>query len=189
MVKLRSFLTKEPLLLFLVIGVVVSVIFESSSGELVGSPDREIVISQPQIVQMATQFARRFKRPPTQQEMDGLIDSYVQSEVYYREALAAGLDRDDQVVRRRLGQKLQTLMDDASSSRPPSNQELIEFMRANEERYLVDGGLPDLEDVRPIVESEWLAVRRTEAKAASIAELRQKYEVRIEWPDSLDTGP
>jgi hypothetical protein len=184
MKKLWSVFWKEPLVRFLLVGIVLAFAFELTSSQFSG-PNREIVISEPQVIQMASQFAKRYRRPPTEPELNGLLNTYIQNEIYYREGLSAGLDQNDQIVRRRLRQKLETLMDDASSSRPPSNQELIEYLRSNEDRYAIEGSVPDLQDVRPLVEADWLAARRGEAKAAAISELREKYEVTIQWPDSL----
>jgi hypothetical protein len=39
----------------------------------------------------------------TEEELRGLIRDYIREEAAYREALAMGLDRDDMIVRRRLG--------------------------------------------------------------------------------------
>ena len=56
---------------------------------------------------MAAEFTRASQRPPTAEELDGLVEERVRDEVLYREALAQGLDRDDAVIRRRLRQKLE----------------------------------------------------------------------------------
>ena len=42
------------------------------------------------IEQMAAIFARTWQRPPTAEELKGLIDDYVKEEIYVREALAPG---------------------------------------------------------------------------------------------------
>jgi parvulin-like peptidyl-prolyl isomerase len=55
----------------------------------------------------------------------------VREEVYYREALALGLDRDDTVIRRRLRQKMEFLTEGAASAAPPEEAEL----RAHYNRY------------------------------------------------------
>ena len=55
---------------------------------------------------MVIGFSRTWQRPPTREELEGLIRDRVREEVYYREAIAMGLDRDDPVIRRRLQQKL-----------------------------------------------------------------------------------
>ena len=44
-------------------------------------------------------FAKTWQRPPTPKELRGLVDSYVKEEIYYREAIKLGLDRDDTLIR------------------------------------------------------------------------------------------
>jgi hypothetical protein len=53
-------------------------------------------------------------------ELRGLVDARVREEVLYREALAMGLDQGDSVVRNRLGQKLEFLIEDLAAAREPS---------------------------------------------------------------------
>ena len=43
-----------------------------------------------------------WRRPPTQDELRGLIDDYVKDEISYREGVALGLDKNDMVIRRRV---------------------------------------------------------------------------------------
>ena len=74
-------------------------------------------------------------RPPTRAELDGLIDGFVRDEIYYREALALGLDRDDPVVRQRMRQKLELLLEDLSDTAEPSDAELERFLAEHAERF------------------------------------------------------
>ena len=61
----------------------------------------KIVISAARVATLADGFARTWQRPPTEQELQGLIEDYIRDEVFYREGRAVGLDRDDVVIRRR----------------------------------------------------------------------------------------
>ena len=47
--------------------------------------------------------------------MEGLIQDYIREGVFYREAIAVGLDRDDTITRRRLRQKMGFLSDDLTT--------------------------------------------------------------------------
>ena len=58
-------------------------------------------------------------RPPTKKELAGLIESLVRDEVYYREAVAMGLDRNDPSVRQRMRIKLEFLLEDLSAEEEP----------------------------------------------------------------------
>ena len=67
-------------------------------------------------------FTRTWQRPPTAQELAGLIEDYIREEVLYREAVAMGLDRDDIIVRRRLRQKLEFLTEETAERHPLPRQ-------------------------------------------------------------------
>ena len=70
-------------------------------------------------------------RPPTAAEIRGLVDDYIREEVYYREAMTLGLDRDDTVIRRRLRQKMEFVSDDVASMREPTDAELQTYLDKN----------------------------------------------------------
>ena len=61
---------------------------------------------------MVTTFARTWQRPPTTEEVKGLIDQYVREEILSREAIKLGLEQNDTVIRRRLQQKMEFIAED-----------------------------------------------------------------------------
>ena len=75
----------------------------------------EIVITSGQITSLKELFARTRQRPPSDQEISALINDYIHDEVFYREAQAMGLDRDDVVIRRRMRQKTELLAEEIAS--------------------------------------------------------------------------
>jgi hypothetical protein len=46
-----------------------------------------------------------------------------------------------------------------------------------------EGLLPPLEEIRPVVEREWFAQKRSEAKRQFFEKLRERYEIIIELPE------
>jgi hypothetical protein len=127
-------LLREPLLHFLILGAALFWVFDLTQ-ETVQPGERRIVVTQDQVDQLATQFSRTWLRPPTADELDGLVERYVRSEIQYREALAMGLGQDDPYVRNRLALKLEFLLDDLSIEAEPSDAELQGFLDANAERF------------------------------------------------------
>ena len=127
---------KEPLLHFLVIGgllfVLFSVVDKEERGDVI---DGRIVITTTDIERLRDGWARKWNRPPTGQELYGLIESQIREEVYYREALALGLDRDDTVIRRRLMQKMEFLSNDLADLSAPDERALEEFFLENPDKY------------------------------------------------------
>ncbi len=61
----------------------------------------------------------------------------MREEIYYREGLALGLDRDDPVVRRRVGQKVEFIMDSAIPV-APTTPELQAWLDAHAADYAVE---------------------------------------------------
>jgi hypothetical protein len=125
---------REPLVHFLVLGGLLFALFG-----LTREPDRisarEIHVTAAQVEQLAAGFSRTWMRPPTEEELAGLIERHVRGEVFYREALAMGLDQDDPYVRNRLGQKLEFLLDDLSAETAPSDEQLTQHLAGNAERF------------------------------------------------------
>ncbi|MGH8691779.1 MAG: peptidyl-prolyl cis-trans isomerase [Burkholderiales bacterium] len=100
------------------------------------APD-EIVVDAGRVASLSAQFERVWRRPPTPQELDGLIQTFVREEIFYREGLAMGLDRDDPVVRRRIGQKMAFLAE-GLTPQAPSEGELQAWLDAHATDYAIE---------------------------------------------------
>jgi hypothetical protein len=127
-------LLREPLVHFLVLGAALFLVFELTS-ETDQPGERRIVVTAEQVDQLAAQFSRTWLRPPSPDELDGLVEGYLRSEIYYREALAMGLGQDDPYVRNRLALKLEVLLDDLSAEAEPADTELADFLESHAERF------------------------------------------------------
>ncbi len=125
---------KEPLLHFLLIGAGLFVLFYQVSDEAAERADR-IVVTADDIDRMAALWARRWQRPPTSAELDGLIASRIREEVLYREARALGLEQDDTIVRRRMAQKMEFLFQDIAQPAEPTEAALETFLQQNVARF------------------------------------------------------
>ena len=135
MTKLREVL-REPLLHFLFAGAGVFLLYGALSGPGDDAND-EIVVTVGQVEHLASIFLKTRLRLPTPQELAGLIDNYVVEELLYREAVAIGLDRDDTIVRRRMRQKMDFLLDDLATIEP-TDEELQQFLDEQPERFRRD---------------------------------------------------
>jgi len=131
--RLRSVL-REPLLHFLVLGGLLFLIFQLRGGAS-GPGGTRIAITPGLVEHLASGFARTWQRPPTDQELKGLIDDHIKEEIATREATAMGLDRDDVIIRRRLRQKLEFLVEDAVDQAPPTDAELQAWLDANPDAF------------------------------------------------------
>jgi len=128
-------LLREPLLHFLLIGIGLFLLYDLLRGGDTGAP-RDIVVTEARVEALAQSFATTWMRPPTTQEITGLVDDYIAEEIYYREAIAMGLDQDDTVIRRRLRQKMEFISEDAAAAAEPTDAQLQEFLAKHPEKFL-----------------------------------------------------
>lgn len=126
-------LVREPLLHFLVLGAAIFAFYSLVSKNSSGEPGK-IVITQGQLASMWDTFAMTRQREPSREEWEGLIRERVRQEVYYREALALGLDKDDLIIRRRLQQKMEFASDDAAKAQP-TDDELRAYMQTHTDSF------------------------------------------------------
>ena len=126
-------LLREPLLHFLVIGALLFGVFQLADADDEPAPG-EIVVSAGQIANLEAIFSRTWQRPPSAEELDGLVEDYIRDEVLYREAVAMGLDRDDAVIRRRMRQKMEFVAD-VMADVEPTDAELKTFVAEHSERF------------------------------------------------------
>ena len=97
----------------------------------------KIVVTSGKIDQIITTFTRTWQRPPTPEELQRLVEDDIREEVIYREAMAMGLNKDDLIVRRRLRQKYEFVMEDAETIPAPSDQDLQIWLNQNSEEARV----------------------------------------------------
>ena len=119
---------------FGVIGAVLFAAYEIARPA-VPEADRVVAIDHHEQKRLATQWEAQWRRPPTAEELERLVDARIQEELLYREALAMGLDRGDAVLRRRLGEKLTIAWADLAALAVPEDAELAAHYAANPDRY------------------------------------------------------
>ena len=125
---------REPLLHFLLIGALLFVAFALFQGRDAAT-DTRIVITQGDIGVLQANFARTWQRPPTRQELDGLLENKIREEIAYREAVALGLDANDAYIRQRLRTKLELVLEDISGLDPQSDEELAQYLAQHPDKF------------------------------------------------------
>ena len=128
-------LVREPLVQFLLLGAAIYGLYGLAAEPVAEDSENTIRITAGEIDWLTTSWEKRWNRPPTPAEREGLVDEYIRETVYYREALAMGLDRDDTIIRRRLAQKLEFLTDDLAALAKPDEEEVAAYFEANADRY------------------------------------------------------
>lgn len=128
-------LLRQPLVHFLLIGVVIFGFFAAVDETPSVSSVREIVVTKDMVEQLAARFKSVHRRRPTSQELSGLVDNLIKEEVLVREATALSLDRNDTVIRRRLRQKMEFLTSSAVAALKPTDDQLRAYFKANAKQY------------------------------------------------------
>ncbi len=158
---------REPLVHFLIIGAALFVLYGLWGQQDSQEQERTITITTGEIAWLTDAWEKRWMRPPTSEERQGLIDQYLREMILYREAVAMGLDRDDSVIRRRLAQKLEFLSQDLISPQPPTDDELQAYFTEHLERYQAPDIVtmthvfidPDLRGEQTLVDAEEIKVK------------------------------
>jgi len=130
-----SRLVKEPLFHFLLLGLAIYAGYAWFNPGEAAEDDQTIVVGAGERAWLRTSFEKQWKRAPTPNELDGLTREYVRETAFYREALAMGLDQDDTIVRRRLAQKLEFLVQDLIDVGEPTDAELEGYFDGHREDY------------------------------------------------------
>jgi peptidyl-prolyl cis-trans isomerase C len=129
-------LLREPLVHFLLLGAVIfGFYYWASRGSSGVEPSHEIQLTLDDLTQLDLYFESQWRRPPTPEELDRLVENKVQQEVLYREALAMGLDKDDTIVKRRMAQKMEFLAEDVAAAREPTSDELRAWFGKNGDKF------------------------------------------------------
>lgn len=130
-------IAREPLVHFLLLGAAIFAAYHWLPTRRSGEPGK-IVITQGQVEHLATGFARTWQRPPTAEELAGLVRDRVREEVYCREAKALGLDQDDTIIRRRLRQKMEFVSDDIAAQAEPTDADLNAYLQAHADTFRIE---------------------------------------------------
>ena len=123
----------EPLLHFLAIGLVLFALYAAVRDR--SKEPTTIIVGEAELSTMRQGFERTWRRAPTEQEMTALTDSYVREEVFYREGLALGLDRDDSLIRRRVRQRMEFVGESLGGAQAPDEAALQSYLDAHGDRY------------------------------------------------------
>ena len=126
-------LLREPLLHFLGIGFGLFLLYSWVAPA--GGREGRVVVSARSIGDIRTQYERLWGRPPTPDEFVTLVDTRVRNEILYREGLEMGLDRDDEVIKRRVRQKYDLIAEEENGGNAPTDANLSDYLMASPDRF------------------------------------------------------
>ena len=126
---------RDPLVQFLLIGGALFGAYGVLGSAPDGNESKRIVVSRDALLTFVQYRANAFQFDLFDQGLDELtlaergvlVDEYVREEALYREALAMGLDQGDYVIRQRLIQRLDFLLESGIETEDVGRAELVEF--------------------------------------------------------------
>jgi parvulin-like peptidyl-prolyl isomerase len=128
-------IVREPLLHFMVLGAALFALYSYMEADTESGSDYEIALTLDELYQLNSLFEAQWHRSPTPEEFAGMVETKVQQEVLYREALAMGLDQNDEIVKRRMAQKVRFLAEDMAAAQEPSREELQGWYEENSDMF------------------------------------------------------
>lgn len=129
-------LIKEPLLHFILLGV--GLFYFYAGVVQPTSANNEISISESKIEQLIYSFEKSALRPPSEKELNTLIKNHFKEQVAYQKGVEMGLLEGDTLIKKRIQQKLEFIVEDAVSDSEPSDEQLTQFLQAHQEDYRHD---------------------------------------------------
>lgn len=138
---------REPLLHFLLAGAALFAVYEIAAPGAAAEDSRVIRVQREDLLTFMQFRAQAFQPelfearldalPPAQ--LQSLVEDYVREEALFREASAMGMSEGDYIIRQRLVQKLDFLLQDlASAKAEPAPGELERFFQERRADYQVD---------------------------------------------------
>jgi len=173
---------REPLVQFLLIGAALFGLFAMWGGPATAPAGQYHFVITPGMVQnLVVSYERSEKHPPTDAQLDILINDYIREEIFNREARALGLDQDDPIIRNELKGKMEFFLEDSAAVAPPTEDQLAAFLQKKAVSFRKpDGTLPALKDVHDAVLAAWESDQRRQTAAAAYEKLRAKYTVEVQ---------
>ena len=124
---------KYKLLIFFLVGFLIYLI----DIGLNSYDEKEIYISDQEIISLVTAWKSQVGRNPNDDEITRIINNLVEEEILYREALLLGLEKEDRIIKRRLAQKISFLKQE-SISKALSYDDLSNYYNNNKDKYFID---------------------------------------------------
>lgn len=176
-----SKLLKEPLLHFLLIGVGLFFLFSQLNSDEEPSNTQQIIINKSKLEVLSGTFMEENSIPPTDKEIQELLENDIREEVLSREAIAIGLDKDDRIIRHRLAQKMQYLFEDVAMVDEPSDEVLKAYLQENSEKFMKpSGNVPKYSELKQRLKSEWIAEEQQKENEIFYEDLKSRYEIILD---------
>ena len=125
---------KEPFFHFIIIGITLFFLYGLVNKDT--DTKNKIILTDFDLENIISSFEMQWKRVPTEQELENIIIQNIKQEIFYQEALNMNLDHNDEIIKRRLSQKMQFLSNDIAALTEPTDAVLKTYYKENADKYL-----------------------------------------------------
>jgi hypothetical protein len=125
----------EPLLHFVLLGGLLFGAYSLLDRDAMDT-SQVVRISAAEVDWLKHTWSGQWQRPPDESELRGLVTGYLKEILLAREARALGLAENDTVVRRRLAQKMEFLVEDTARLAEPAEEVLRQYFAEHRSQYL-----------------------------------------------------
>ncbi len=128
---------KQPVVQFLLIGLLMflvnTFIIEAKGSD--NEDEYKVYLTSGEVNSMQEMWTSQWSRPPTKMELQGMINQRVEETILFREAVKIGLNKNDNIIRQRMAQKLEFLSGDLVKPDSATSQEVQDYFELNIEKY------------------------------------------------------
>lgn len=141
---------REPLFRFLALGLLLYIFLETLIPKIHNNTGRNIIIEPETLVQFLQFQNKSFNVQSAKSEYTSLSSSdkkrlmndYIREEVMVREAISLGLEKNDQIIRRRLIQKVEFINIGFQADLEATNEtELTAYFNQHQDQYTIDASV------------------------------------------------
>lgn len=132
--RFRRAALREPLTHFILFGILIFAVAHVMEAR---SKRYTIEVAPEDIVRIVNSYVQQYGSEPQPSQVHVMVDNYIREEIFLREGIALGLDRNDEIVRRRIAQKYSFLQADMAVPRQPTDNELRSWFQTHEDAFVV----------------------------------------------------
>lgn len=127
----------KPVFQILIFGITLSLILFIVFG--LKSPteeDRQVIIGDADLAQIIASWERTWKRLPTKEELNGLLENHVKEEILYREALNQNMDKNNAMIKRGLVVQMNMLAESQAQEKNITKEAIKAYYDLRKDRYM-----------------------------------------------------
>ena len=125
---------REPLVHFLLLGALIFGV-DALTGESAEHTETRLDITAADLERIRALHALQWGAPPADSALPALLDDYIRQEILFREGVSLGFDQGDPVVRNRVVQKMEFLLQAPELLTEPAEDQLAAYFAAHKDRY------------------------------------------------------